>query len=321
MRQDGERRWRLALCALMLGSGCNTKLASARDPKCSATILCGSGSYQLCASPDGTHCQYSFVDGTNFVCASCSDCQAAFVHVAAKCNAGMAPSPGVDGGAKPPGGGGDGGADGGTGGNGTSCPTNALCQYDSNCPMGQRCNTALQPSNCQSLNCGAVGTACDRTELCQSGLICGAGTCQTPPWSCTRDSDCTPGQLCDRDAQGHRNCGPGPSANYGCNSAALCLPRCGGVQTQLCLDTCTSMATANGVTVLGQAVSCVWNAPPPSGYCAPRCLVAGTDCAACLNNALAPLYGRPCLDPSDPACAGGPAACQDKFTACYAVQP
>lgn len=63
----------------------------------------------------------------------------------------------------------------------TACLSDTLCVYDPDCPMGSHCNTALSPPQCQTLYCGAAGTACGGSDgLCAVGLSCLSNQCATP---------------------------------------------------------------------------------------------------------------------------------------------
>lgn len=127
--------------------------------------------------------------GDASACGSDDDCKGARVCEQGEC---------VDPGASAGEGGGSSSGVGPTGGSGgaanpAECLTEVKCANQLDCQAGHHCNTALEVPHCQELYCGAAGTTCSSTELCQTGLLCIDDACTVAP-AC--DNCCDGGQSC-----------------------------------------------------------------------------------------------------------------------------
>jgi hypothetical protein len=154
----------------------------------------GKGSFQACASPDGSACGIKTTDGTVFKCNSCSDCTAAGTQAAMWCEGdGTSSSGGTS-------------STGGMSSSGTTC--DLLAQ---NCGAGRKCvgiwGASSDTTFCKASNVQPVreGDPCSNSgkdpiaDDCAAGLVCadldgfGDGTCRQ---LCVGDGDCPGGQRC-----------------------------------------------------------------------------------------------------------------------------
>jgi hypothetical protein len=119
------------------------------------------------------------------------------------------------------------------------------------------------------------------------------------------------------------NPGPGSSMT-GCNGYSLCLSSCFDPTCQMA---CDANVTAQGLQLEQEAESCGEMWCLDSGDCAPDAtgtmLVDGQNgvgsCDACLNDALADLFGTMCSSPYGANC--NPSSCTFATSACLADLP
>ncbi len=123
-----------------------------------------------------------------------------------------------------------------------------------------------------------------------------------------------------------------PPTKTGCNGYIACLNNC-DPSDSACATQCKNNTTSKGQQVYGNALFCgqsyclgLNDAGP--GECAlsadmtmlvdPTGAPAGT-CDNCLNNALAQLFGFPCMPANSPDC--NPAQCASAYSACAQSTP
>lgn len=116
-----------------------------------------------------------------------------------------------------------------------------------------------------------------------------------------------------------------PSGPTGCRGYVQCLSDCGEDTT--CSAMCMKNVTAAGKNLFTQALRCGqdWCLGTLKDMGPGDCVLdssgkmlvdppGGQDCAACLSNAVAQLFGDACMPDGDPNC--NPIACQSLYTAC-----
>jgi hypothetical protein len=230
---------------------------------CSGPVSCGSGglTYEQCTTSTGGKCdsiQYRVSNGTNYTCASCSDCTAADQQLTSFCSSQGTPTT--------------------TCGSAVACGSNGLTYSE--------CTTYSASGTCESIsydvsngttytcaNCTSCTTAYDQvtsyctsqttpTTSCSSSFSCGTGgatyyycttstgsTCDSVTyetstgysWACTSCSDCTSAynnvtSYCST-LSGGQTCG-----STTCGSAATCC-NCSGTPVCYTLtsgETCAS---------------------------------------------------------------------------------
>ncbi len=146
--------------------------------------------------------------------------------------------------------------------------SNAFCKIDVDCASlgGYRCNTQLQPPQCEQLYCGPENTKCSSDDVCKQSLKCHNGGCN----ACNL---C--GNLCEVDFNTNpANCG-------GCNKT---VPA-----GHVCVNGVASCP--NGTTDCGGKCIDLATDPDNCGACGMACPVENpSSVAAC---------GKPCEQPQN----------------------
>jgi hypothetical protein len=217
-------------------------------------------------------------------------------------------------------------SDGSTSTGSTCVSTNPCASSETDCTVGERCNTALDPPRCQTLYCGALGTPCaddgdDAYALC-AAQACTNGACGdsvVPPPSSTVTLDCRGLVTCFEgcaDTSCEQNCATeAPSSVTNSSYTGVYDQALGCVETY-CLGTTTSpykCAVSSDGTQLteigGGTLTYASDGEPTSA------------CAICLNDAAAALFGGACVAATSPDCdltSGSAAqlACATAIAAC-----
>ncbi len=181
------------------------------------------------------------------------------------------------------------------------CLPTVPCVSNDDCPIGARCNQAIQPPACQKLYCGSFGSACSDewfclSQKCQdeecvsdcSGLECGpdpiygesCGTCQEGAACVSNQCVCRPEDHLECVAGNVTwidSCGNVGAVKEGCPLACLageCVG-CEAVGKVNCSGICTHLGTNTDCSECGDAC-------PQGGSCeAGQCKCPGTqvDCS------------------------------------------
>ena len=236
---------------------------------CGATVNCPAGakSYQACATPSGTACGFKTSDGTEFSCASCSDCTAAATQTTSWCR-GSSPKGSCDPVAQ------DCGAkkkcEVGLDGDSalvTHCVNAEVSPYDGQFPLGDSCTVTDDPTY--------------HVDNCQAGLICDRYNCQK---LCKQDADCG-GQKCVDTVGGSGVFGAcattcTPFLAHACASGTDCGgsnyavgPNAGNDGYFFCKPTGNSptFGTCDNDASCAAGLSCTWSAKESALICVPNC--------------------------------------------------
>jgi hypothetical protein len=181
-------------------SGDNGAICSGTSTTCPS----GNGSFQACASPDGSACSIKGSDGTVFKCNSCSDCTEAGTQAAMWCEGGTTGTSGSTTGTS--------GNTTGTSGSTTGTTMTSCDVVSQNCGSGMKCvgvvssTSTVVTGTCMTDGSVGEGQEClapqnDTTyeDNCKGGLICdnrGANAVSLCRRICTSDSECRSGQRC-----------------------------------------------------------------------------------------------------------------------------
>jgi hypothetical protein len=236
------------------------------DSICSTSGQCANGGwYQVCESPDGSHCSYKTSSGQSFACSACSDCNDAAVAALQWCQNSTAPTCDILG---------------------------------QNCGVGEKCvDTFDSEGNSTGAGCFIAGTVkeggtctvqTDANVLlddCRPGLVCsnlGANAVPECRRICASDGDCQTGEACLAYGSNWGACQPtcapftdGCPANNDCSGSAddiaasdtselgffYCKPTGAGAPFSGC--------GTDGDC--GAGLSCSWSASLGAGYCLPNC--------------------------------------------------
>lgn len=177
------------------GSAPDLAMAVSTGTTCGNAVACATSSltYQACVDSTGAHCSYRGNDGTNFPCASCSDCTAAAAAVGNWCGGtvvtmgDMATSPAND----------------------NNCPVRGTyaacvqCCYDDH-PSGaatlqgeHNCYCPMCTASCATIfQCGGTTKASTACQNCVAPLINVGGACATQASACSTNADCVPLNNC-----------------------------------------------------------------------------------------------------------------------------
>jgi hypothetical protein len=125
-----------------------------KTPSDCRTTSCAAGSYDVCASPDGSTCVVR-VDGAELACAGC-DCSGVLTNVAHWCVGSITSLvPPED-----------------------ACGGTRACANERECDSGQICVRHPAAGGwCRQAFCGTQGMPCDVSSACASGFVCGPGEC------------------------------------------------------------------------------------------------------------------------------------------------
>jgi len=155
-------------------------------------------------------------------------------------------------------------------------PTSTGCQNDTDCPLGERCNSN---GACEAVPAGGCSSAAD----CEPGQQCEAGACKSGAYgTCTDDAGCLSGTACLIPLQGgQRVCGTVCTSTDQCTNAETCA---GG---QVCMpnicenpgQTCDAHGTGDGQCIsFGQQSFCVKGAADCSPFGDGQSCGAGESC-------------------------------------------